>query len=88
MLQYTVWRLLIFLLFLLALLWLGVPSLWALVFAALFSMVTSFFLLRTQRDHLARQVESRVESGRARRQERLAAQRTDEDEEDADLEGR
>ncbi|MDQ3358761.1 MAG: DUF4229 domain-containing protein [Actinomycetota bacterium] len=88
MLQYTVWRLLIFLLFLLALLWLGVPSLWALVFAALFSMVTSFFLLRTQRDQLARQVESRVESGRARRQERLAAQRTDEDEEDADLEGR
>ncbi len=88
MLQYTIWRLLIGVLFLLALLWLSVPPVWALVFAALFSMVTSFFLLRTQREQLARQVESRVERGRARRQERLAAQRTDEDEEDADLEGR
>ena len=83
-LQYTIWRLLIFFLFLLALLWLGVPQLWAVVFAALFSMVTSFFLLARQREQMARQVEERVSRTRERRQQRLAGERTDEDEEDAE----
>jgi uncharacterized membrane protein YccC len=87
-LQYTIWRLLIFAVFLLVLLWLGVPELWAVVFAALFSMVTSFFLLARQREQMARQLEARVERSRARREEKLAAERTDEEDEDAEAEGR
>lgn len=88
MLQYTVWRLLIFAVFLLALLWLGVPELWAVVFAALFSMVTSFFLLARQRQRMAEQLEERIERGRARRAAKLERERTDEEEEDAEAEGR
>jgi mannitol-specific phosphotransferase system IIBC component len=88
MVQYTIWRLLIFAVFLLALLWLGVPEIWALVFAALFSMVTSFFLLARPREKMARQLEARVEQGRARREQKLAGQRTDEDDEDAEADER
>lgn len=87
MLRYTFWRLLIFVVFLLVLLFLGVPELWAVVFAALFSMVTSFFLLARQREQMARQLEERVERSRARRAQKLARERTDEDEEDAEVEG-
>jgi ABC-type bacteriocin/lantibiotic exporter with double-glycine peptidase domain len=86
-LRYTFWRLLIFVVFLLVLLFLGVPELWAVVFAALFSMVTSFFLLARQREQMARQLEERVERSRARRAQKLARERTDEDEEDAEVEG-
>ncbi|HLS40683.1 MAG TPA: DUF4229 domain-containing protein [Ornithinicoccus sp.] len=88
MLRYTFWRLLIFVLFLLVLLVLGVPELWAVVFAALFSMVTSFFLLARQREQMARQLEERIERSRARRAAKLAQERTDEEEEDAEAEGR
>ena len=88
MLRYTFWRLLIFVLFLLVLLVLGVPELWAVVFAALFSMVTSFFLLARQREQMARPLEERIERSRARRAAKLAQERTDEEEEDAEAEGR
>jgi hypothetical protein len=86
--QYTIWRLLIFALFLLALIWLGVPELWAVIFAALFSMVTSFFLLARQREQMARQLEQRIDRNRERRSTKLAQQRTDEEEEDSEAEGR
>ena len=81
-LRYTVLRLLVFVVFLLAMIWLGVPGFWALLFAAAFSMVTSFFLLQRQRIAMAQQLEVTVERRMARRQEKLSAQRTDEDDED------
>lgn len=84
-LRYTVLRLLVFAVFLLAMVWLGVPDLWALVFAGLFSMVTSYFLLQRQRLALAQQVEATVGRRMARRQERISAQRTDEDDEDEEM---
>ncbi len=87
MVQYTIWRLLIFAVFLLGLLWLGVHEIWALIFAALFSMVTSFFLLARPREEMARQLEEKVARRRAEREQKLAGQRTDEDDEDAEAEG-
>ncbi len=81
-LRYTVLRLLVFVVFLLAMIWLGVPGFWALLFAAAFSMVTSIFLLQRQRIAMAQQLEATVERRMARRQERMSAQRTDEDDED------
>ncbi len=87
MLRYTVLRLLVFLVFTLAFLWMGVPPLWAVAFGALFSMVTSLFLLRRQRDEMAQEVAARIDRGRSRRAEKIAAQRTDEDDEDGEVEG-
>ncbi|MGB3186922.1 MAG: DUF4229 domain-containing protein [Ornithinimicrobium sp.] len=87
MLRYTVLRLLVFFVFTLAFVWVGVPGLWAVVFGALFSMVTSLFLLRRQRDQMAQDVVARIDRGRSRRAEKIAAQRTDEDEEDGEVEG-
>lgn len=81
-LRYTVLRLLIFVLFLLVMIVLGVPGLWALVFAALFSAVTSFFVLRRQRIELAQRLERTVQRRSVRREHRIASQRTDEDDED------
>lgn len=88
MVQYTIWRLLIFFGFLVALLWTPLETIWAVILAALLSMVTSFFLLTRQREQMARRIEARVEEGRERRAERLASQRTDEDDEDAEVERR
>lgn len=85
--RYTLLRLLIFAAFLLALIWIGVPSIWALVFAALFSAVTSFFVLRRERLAMTHQLESTVQRRVAKRQEKLANQRTDEDEEDEEIGG-
>ena len=87
MLRYTVLRLLVFAVFLLVFVWLGVPDLWALLYAALFSMVTSLFLLRGQRQEMADQIATRIERRRAQREDRIAAGRTDEDEEDTEIEG-
>ncbi|HKJ10758.1 MAG TPA: DUF4229 domain-containing protein [Ornithinimicrobium sp.] len=87
MLRYTVLRLLVFAVFLLVFIWLGVPDLWALLYAALFSMVTSLFLLRGQRQQMADQLAAKVERRRARRADRIAAGRTDEDDEDTEIEG-
>lgn len=81
-LRYTLLRLLIFGFFLLAMMALGVPGLWALIFAALFSAVTSFFVLRRQRMEMAQRLERTVQRRSAQRERRIAAQRTDEDEED------
>jgi len=86
MLRYTVLRLLVFAVFLLLFVWIGVPDLWALVYAALFSMVTSLFLLRGQREQMAEQIAFTVERRRARRAEKIAAGRTDEDDEDGEIE--
>ena len=86
MLRYTVLRLLIFAVFLLVFVWIGVPDLWALVYAALFSMVTSLFLLRGQRQQMADQIASTVERRRSVRADKIAAERTDEDEEDDEIE--
>ena len=85
MLRYTVLRLLVFAVFLLIFVWAGVPDIWALLFAALFSMVTSLFLLRTQRQQMADQIVDKVEQRRAKRADKIASQRTDEDEEDRQI---
>lgn len=87
MVRYTVLRLLVFVVFLLGLILIGVPEVWALVFAALFSMVTSFFLLQRQRLELAQQLDASISRRRDKRQAKLAQERTDEDDEDAELEG-
>ncbi|MCE0485755.1 DUF4229 domain-containing protein [Ornithinimicrobium sediminis] len=87
MLRYTVLRLLVFVVFLLGFLWVGVPELWALVFAALFSMVTSYFLLQRQRLEMAQQLDRTVSRRIEKRQARMRAQRTDEEDEDDEIEG-
>ncbi|MGB3827996.1 MAG: DUF4229 domain-containing protein [Ornithinimicrobium sp.] len=87
MLRYTVLRLLVFAVFLLIFLWLNVPGIWALLFAALFSMVTSLFLLRAQRQQMADQLVEGIERRRAKRAEKIASQRTDEDDEDREIDG-
>lgn len=87
MIRYTVLRLLVFVVFLLGLILIGVPEVWALVFAALFSMVTSYFLLQRQRLELAQQLDASISRRRDKRQAKLAQERTDEDDEDAELEG-
>jgi hypothetical protein len=86
-LRYTVLRLLVFVVFLLGFLWVGVPELWALVFAALFSMVTSYFLLQRQRLEMAQQLDRTVSRRIEKRQARIRAQRTDEDDEDEEIQG-
>ncbi len=85
MLRYTVLRLLVFAVFLLIFLWIQVPGIWALLYAALFSMVTSLFLLRSQRQQMADQIVERVEKRRVKRADKIASQRTDEDEEDSQV---
>ncbi|MGB5951732.1 MAG: DUF4229 domain-containing protein [Ornithinimicrobium sp.] len=88
MLRYTILRLLVFFVFVLIFLWVGVPPIWALFFGALFSMVTSLFLLRGPRDQMAAQLAEKFERNRAKREAKIAAQRTDEDDEDGEIEGR
>lgn len=85
MLRYTVLRLLIFAVFLLVFVWARVPGVWALLFAALFSMVTSLFLLRRQRQQMADQIVDHVERRRVKRADKIDSQRTDEDEEDSQI---
>lgn len=82
MLRYTVLRLLLFVAMWGVLILAGVPGIWSLVFAALFSMVTSLFLLRGPREEAARGLEERFTARREAREQRAAAQRVDEDEED------
>ncbi len=84
-LRYTLLRLAIFAAFFLAFVWLRVPGVWAVVFAALFSAVTSFFVLRRQRVEMAQRLERTVQRRSVQRQRRIAAQRTDEDDEDDEL---
>lgn len=88
MLRYTVLRLAIFAVFLLLFALLKVPGVWALLFAALFSMVTSLFLLRRPRQQMADQIVEKVERRRAHRADKIASQRTDEDDEDQEADGR
>lgn len=88
MLRYTVLRLLVFFVFTLLFLWIGVPGLWAIAFGALFSMVTSLFLLRRQRDQMAQEVAARIDRGRSKRAQKIASQRTDEDDEDGEVDNR
>lgn len=82
MLKYSVYRLGLFLVATLVLLLVGVPELWAVVFGALFSMVTSVFVLAGPREEAARNIEARMAQKRARRAEQLDDQRTDEEAED------
>ncbi|WP_165700163.1 DUF4229 domain-containing protein [Ornithinimicrobium ciconiae] len=84
MLKYSIYRLGLFLVVTLVLLLIGVPELWAVVFGALFSMVTSLFVLAGPREEAARKIEARLEEKRARRAEALDDQRTDEEVEDQD----
>lgn len=84
MLKYSVYRLAMFLVATLVLLLLGVPELWAVVFGALLSMVTSLFLLAGPREEAARNIETRMAQKRARRAEKLDDERTDEEAEDQD----
>ncbi|WP_109473404.1 DUF4229 domain-containing protein [Ornithinimicrobium cavernae] len=85
MFKYSVYRIGLFLVAMLVLVLVGLEPLWAAVIAALFSMVTSFFLLAGPREEAARTIEAKVERSRARRAEKLADQRTDEEAEDDDL---
>jgi len=84
-LRYTLLRLAIFAAFFLAFVLLRVPGVWAVVFAALFSAVTSFFVLRRQRVEMTQRLERTVQRRGVQRQRRIAAQRTDEDDEDDEL---
>jgi len=84
--RYTVMRLMIFVGFLALFILVGLDQIWALVFAALFSMVTSYFLLAPDRERLARGVERKVEERMARREQKVDEGRTLEDEEDAEIE--
>nr|WP_306254847.1 DUF4229 domain-containing protein [Ornithinimicrobium cryptoxanthini] len=86
--KYTVYRLGLFLVALLVLLLVNLQPLWAVVIAGLFSMVTSLFLLRGPREEAARNIEERVAASRARRAEKVASERTDEDDEDAEIDQR
>lgn len=79
--RYTMMRLLIFFGFLAVLLLVNVPWIWAVVGAALLSMVASYFLLARDREAMAAGLERRVEDRMARRQEKIAAERAEEDEE-------
>lgn len=88
MFKYTVYRLGLFLVALLVLLLVNLQPLWAIVIAGLFSMVTSLFLLRGPREEAARTIEERLAASRARRAEKVASERTDEDDEDAEIDQR
>ena len=78
--RYTVMRLMIFVGFLAVLLLLEVALPWAVVGAALLSMVVSYFLLARDREQMAASLERRVEARMARRREQVASERVDEDE--------
>src|SRR5690606_36355766 len=84
--RYTVMRLMIFVGILALFVLVGLDQIWALVFAALFSMVTSYFLLAPDRERLARGVERKVEERMARREQKVDEGRTLEYEEDAEIE--
>lgn len=88
MLQYTLWRFLLFGAFFAVLALIGLEPLWAVIGAALGSMFASLFLLRRQREEVARGLEERVTQNRERRQQRLATERTDELDEDEEIGGR
>lgn len=80
--RYSAMRLLIFALGFLLFIWILGPTIWALVWGALVSMVASFFLLRQQREALATQVDSAVSNRMEKRRAQAREHRTDEDDED------
>ncbi len=84
--KFTVYRLALLVIPLLVLLWLGVEPLWALLVAAVFSALTSLFLLRGPRQELSRELEATITRRRHDRELRLAGERTDEEDEDQDVE--
>lgn len=86
--RYTVMRLMIFVGFLALLLLLKVSLLPAAVGAALLSMVASYFLLRQDRETLTAGIERRVENRVERRRAESGTDRSAEDDEDAELDGR
>jgi ABC-type bacteriocin/lantibiotic exporter with double-glycine peptidase domain len=77
--RYTVMRLMIFVGFLAVLLLLDVALPWAVVGAALLSMVASYFLLAPDREQMASSLERRVEARMARRRQQLEDERVAED---------
>ena len=85
MVKYSVYRLGLFLVVMLVLLLVGLEPIWAAVTAALFSMVTSFFLLAGPREEAARKIEAKMAESRARRADKLADERTDEEAEDEEF---
>jgi hypothetical protein len=62
LLKYSVMRLALFVALLALLVVLGMGRLWAIVLAALLSMMISYVLLRGQRDAVTREIEARVGS--------------------------
>ncbi len=86
--QFTVLRFALLLVPLIVLVLLGVPPVWALLISAVFSMVTSLFLLRGMREEMARELATTMERRRAARQDKLAGERTDESDEDLEAGGR
>lgn len=77
--RYTVMRLMIFVGFLAVLLLLDLALPWAVVAAALLSMVVSYFLLAPDREQMAASLERRVEARMARRRRQLDDERVAED---------
>ena len=77
--RYTLMRLLVFFGIFAVLLLLKIDWMWAAIGAMALSMVASYFLLARDREALAAGLERRVEDRAARRQEKIAAERTDED---------
>jgi hypothetical protein len=67
LLKYSVMRLALFVALLALLVVLGMGRLWAIVLAALLSMMISYVLLRGQRDAVTREIEARVGSRAAAR---------------------
>lgn len=86
--RYTVMRLMIFAGFFALLSLLGAEFIWAAVGAALLSMVVSYFLLARDREVLAAGIEHRVENRIERRRAQVEAERTLEDDEDTEVDGR
>jgi len=66
MIRYSIWRLLIFVVALLALYAVGLRSWGLLILSALVSLIVSFFALRGPREQFAEQVERKVSERRAR----------------------
>lgn len=74
--RYTLMRLLIFFGIFSLLLLLKINWMWAAIGAMALSMIASYFLLARDREALAAGLERRIEDRSARRQEKIAAERT------------
>lgn len=82
--RYTLMRLLIFFGIFALLLLLDINWMWAAIGAMALSMIASYFLLARDREAMAAGLERRIEDRVAKRQEKIASERTADDAVDAD----